>query len=787
MNDKTPLAELLQWLAGAPRTYGWSAILAYDRDKTNTVLRQEYIERFDSGNYLRPLRELILTTDDTAEYIYDYVFDAARLSFSNATISSSNALLTQKVIGGTQLSLSKPTGSYTRVEKVFSLDAMDGPLLESEVSLLASTGHVNRAGEIILDISQGRNPRLTFARSEYEREKGGRHLMARFAEEEEPRRRLVLNELGVSDEQFLKPGKFEIRTHAAPNSRIPGTPEHGSGAVLAFIAMEGESNGSLPVDDRDLLFLIPDGHSATVLLGQAFCIHRILMPSFEPALAAGPVYSLVQDGSGLVSRVRIETALAWEVWKYVHDDPVYESMRIDRLVMSFAGVEKRFDVVFQGQRVIVEMEGRDWPFMVLKLRNDSREYQGSVRVDWNLRHTYSVSVDPSSGAVGLVLEPDDSYARYEVDPNQLISHPPVMANFEPVARLARTTVAWYVEHLLVDKLIPYFAGVDVFRLNSLLFRGDNAVLFDSAHVPGDLAFFGRVSPALTEFAITPLEPVVGHGQRQEFAIDPHRIGVAWSVEALPGDSGAVGSIDQDGNYTAPDASLIEGVYKRVRVRATLGAHTSTALVTVVVRDISVNPLVQACGPRHIRAMSAGTLGTGTLTWRIADPASGATIAPSTEPDGDHLYTAGPASLTESFVVDEVVVTNDATGNQQSAYVLVVHGMVGLQVLYEADANPDRVQCKALFLNGGPTDGFELEWVLLAGSGSIDGNGLFSVDSAGKHRFAVVGCLMALPGMPFPYIGYCILPIPLIPLPAWLNVMGEAERLLSSPAGERGEK
>ncbi|MFD2643541.1 hypothetical protein [Pseudomonas japonica] len=782
MNDKAPISELLQWLAGAPRTYGWSSILAYDRDKANTVLLQEYIERFDSNSYLPPFRELIATTDDTAEYIYDYVFDAARLSFTNATISHSNAMLTQRVIGGSQLTLSKPTGSYVRVEKVYSLDAMDGPLMESEISLQASTGHVNRAGEVILDISTGRNPRLSFARTEHEREKGGQYLLARFAREEEPKRVLVLNQLAVEDDQFLKPGKFEIRTHAAPNSHVVGTPGHGSGAVLAFIAMEDESNGSIPVDDRDMPFLIPDGHSATVLMGQAFLARRIIVQGCR-AFAAGSnfTYELFHQDH-FVHELRATSGRV-SLGPQQKSSELLESVQIADLALPLHNDFASFSVTFRDNQLRVEIEGNAYQLVQVKVRQSGQTINGNVQLFWHARLTYELDADPLAGTLRL-KEVGGVATEGRIKPLDFASLP--YAALDELAGL----IIWMLRDGLDSKLGAFREAVgtiDVFRLNSLLFKGDNAVVLKSVHLPGDVALFGQVAPSLTDFVITPLEPIVGHGQQEAFFIDPPRIGVVWSVEALPGDSGAVGSIDQNGNYTAPDASLIEGVYKRVRVRATLEAHTSTALVTVVVRDISVNPLIQTCGPRNTRAMSAGALSTGTLTWRIADTASGATIAPSTEPDGDHLYTAGPASFTESFVVDEVVVTNEATGNQQSAYVLVVHGMVGLQVLYEADANPDRVQCKALFLNGAPTDGFELEWVLLAGSGSIDGNGLFSVDPAGKHRFAVVGCLMALPGMPFPYIGYCILPIPLIPLPAWLNVMGEAERLLSSPAGERGEK
>ncbi|MFD2643543.1 hypothetical protein [Pseudomonas japonica] len=778
MNDKTPLAELLQWLAGAPRTYGWSAILAYDRDKTNTVLRQEYIERFDSGSYLPPFRELIPTTDETAEYTYDYIFDAARLSFTNATLKDSKVMLTQKVIGGSQLTLSKPGGwRSARVEKIHSLDAMDGPLLESEVSLQASTGHVNRSGQVILDISTGENPRLTFARTKHEREKGGKHFMARFGEEEEPRRTLVLNEMGMADDQFLKPGKFEIRTHAAPNSRTPGTREYGSGEVLVFIAMEGESNGSLPVDDGDLPFLIPEGCSATVLMGREFLVRSIMLRACEQFAARDSFqYKWVHQG-GLLQGLEA-TAGYLDMGYQRESSDFFAFVEINVLWLPLHDASNFSFVLHQDNFLTVTMSGSTDRFIWVKLRGpngaDKADY---VRLDWKTTVLLGLALNPVTGAVEL----KSSYAvpvYAGVEPLDFVHFlSPVMLN--DMTRLVRSMVIRELSAKLRgfgDTVDP----VEAFRLNSLLFKGDNSVVLDSVHLPADLALFGHVSPSLTEFVITPLEPIVGHGQREKFDTEPNRNGVTWSVEPLPGESGAVGSIDQNGWYTAPPASAIEGVYKRVKVKATLGQHTSTALVTVVVRDISVNPLVQVCGVGQSRAMSAGTLGDGVLTWKVANPENGATIAPSNEPDVDHLYTAGPYIKDAEFVVDEVVVTNSQTKHQQSAYVIVPHGLEGLQVFYEATANAKQVQCKALFSNGAPTDGFDLEWGLLAGSGSIDGNGLFTVDTTGQHRFAVVSCVWR---GPMSMIGYCVLPLPLIPLPDMLKILADAGALLSRPVEE----
>ena len=47
--------RLMAWLKETPRTYGWGAILAYDRQKANKMLKQEYISRFNSDSVMLPV------------------------------------------------------------------------------------------------------------------------------------------------------------------------------------------------------------------------------------------------------------------------------------------------------------------------------------------------------------------------------------------------------------------------------------------------------------------------------------------------------------------------------------------------------------------------------------------------------------------------------------------------------------------------------------------------------------------------------------------------------------
>lgn len=127
MESRASLGDMLEWLRGGSRTGGFNCIVAYDRTRTNTVLLQEYIERFTAGTYLKPINMDVPTSGKTRELTYDYILDAGRLSFENASIDKSKARLTMHVIGGSQVSLEESDSGQLKVAGISSIDAREPP------------------------------------------------------------------------------------------------------------------------------------------------------------------------------------------------------------------------------------------------------------------------------------------------------------------------------------------------------------------------------------------------------------------------------------------------------------------------------------------------------------------------------------------------------------------------------------------------------------------------------------------------------------------------------------
>lgn len=760
MESKTSLDSLLAWLREEPRTMGWNCILAYDRSKTNTVLLQEYIERFTTGHYLDPITTEIETTDGTLELVYDYIIDAGRLSFENAVISDSMARLTMRIIGGSQISVEEVDG-IPHVAKVKSIDALDGPLLYMDIRLEGTIGKITDEGTVFLNLYNAFNVRLTFAATEHERELGGDFFDWYFKSEIPKEQQIhVLNQLKVVPGQFLVPEEFHIRTHAAPGGKDTDSDGHGSGAVLVLVTTKGQDNGEVVVDDKDLPYLIPEGYSATMLLGHEFLMIKIMSEGFR-AIASDPEeseYEILKNEAGFIEYLRAVKGKIPATWDGSAKGFVKSNLGG---VFGLGELNANFDCMFHDNRFILHWEGTA-DLNVFLETDDSFVSTTPMTVGWMLVRPYEFRVNAAAGTVNLVPVLFGGMYTVLLLPGDNLNFPQIMSRFPDLKRAAEPGLR---ELLLttMDKFIEPVLSIDLFRVNSLLFRGDNVVQLRNAFVPGDMLTIGDVSPSLNRFAITPLESDIGPAQQTTFKTVPEMPGVIWSVEKVPGSSDAIGSIDSKGVYTAPPLSQITGSYTRIRVTATLGEYRQSALINVVTRDINLNPMVMTCPIQTAtgREMSAGVLGGGKLTWSIVDPDSGATIEPSSIPFGDHVYYPGPKLEDAHVTVDEVLVTSEK-GARQICPVVVVHNTGTLIVEYEETGNPDTLQMRGRYQGNLLPITEPFEWKVIAGSGRIDATtGLFTLDPEGQHKFAVITAVVDwAPG--WEVRGFVILPVPLLP-------------------------
>ncbi len=786
-SDRVPTApELLAWLRERPRTYEWDALLAYDRTRANRLLMQEYIARFNSERYLPPVTQLHEHAEGTHwEYIYEYLLTSPRLSFEDSSIANSKANLTMHVMGGMQLTIEKPQHQVRRITKVEVIDALQGPKLMGKVHLSDVEGGVTTSGKVEINLRDALDLELTNADTPTMRNLGGKYFQHLFDNLPPEKQRFTLSELGpVEDNDFLDPKSFMIRVFSRRDATHRASPAWGEGAVLVFVHGKTQPPSVGPISEEGWLYPIPVGDSVTLLVGIHFLLRRLIERGVRDIAEWGECFISYDNDTipGLAPGVLHVTAgtnkqefsfapyLRWDgcrMWVMLPlCDPSYWQPGV-------------FDVTPEDDRITVEWRGStgnragiDAWFDVIDEDLDPEFNWMRVWFDltYNLKRTYTFEVD-ADGRLALVE--DEAQRVHEVTHRIL----------DWDSRLGREAAAECMAHNLpyvLDGLenafataLRYVGEVDLFRLNSLLFRSEDALQLRAGHLPTDLAVFGTLAPRETAFAIEPQEVLVVAGGQAQLE---GPAGAVWSVESIEGYDDGTGTISAGGLFTAPPADAIARHYTMVLVRATLGGHASTALVRVLKREIVCNPnvVVVGMGGQKVK-FSAGALDGAALQWAVKSGSGGRleAIPPDNlvpyEP-GDHFYISGPQlqipedpAPADFIAIDEVVVTHPRTQVAQTSYVvtLLIPTMGHVRPAPES-MTPEQVQLQ--FMGGGEDPMEGVEWSIVLGSGAISAAGLYTADPDAPLKFAVIQAYKSypFPGVPV-FSSYILLTVPLVDL------------------------
>lgn len=754
--------ELITWLSAAPRTMGWGAIMAFNRTDTNTVLLQEYIERFSTDTYLSPVEGYIGDSSTVGQFITDYVMDYPRLSFEIADVArdSPDAKLAMKVVGGTHVTFKDVPGGReaTRVEVV---DPLNGPELTLDLQLVDVPGTVSSAGKVVLDLKRSSNFSLSYSDFPREQELGGLFFQQLFETLPDNKRTIVISEITKVADNPIKPGSFKLRTQAAPGAKVRSAANYGDGAVLVFVAMEGEPSGGNP--DSSFRYLIPNdvgkNYGATLLLSNKLVLGTVVPDQYVKSgfISAGK-YVLTQESSQFHVITPLEGEVIPEPRRLVFDpqSPNF-NQELPKLYLgqdahgvvgkaqgSVAGnaIQMRiFNNMSQNSMVILEGEN-----------------YCKIGVSWDVRAKSQYRVNQGTGLIeslGWVIEPFElSHMPYPNNDDQTVLYLAWLAWI----RVSHQNFTEFLDRTL-RRLLSDLPSINVFTLQSILFKNNNSVVLDDVALPGDMAIFGWVAPSLTHFKLDPLQPLLGTGETLQFNIVPALpSGVAWTVHNILGSNEDPGIISRQGLYTAPDT--IKGPFLRVRVKATAGSYSSSALVSVVVNDITVSPVVQTCDGGHSRTLSAGTRGGGTLSWALRNPGNGGRLEPAE--NGKYKYSAPTAVGGKDLFVEEIVVRNELTGKTKSAWIMVSLVVLPLAVLRDTSVSLPANQTRLLLKSGSHTiPEAEVQWQVVAGAGSVN-NGIFTAPATLAQRFAlVVGSASAWGQTSY---GCILLPLPLFDYP-----------------------
>ncbi|WP_156326669.1 hypothetical protein [Pseudomonas sp. NBRC 111127] len=793
---KPTMEQYLTYMKSAPRTLGWGALLVYDRFRTNRLLAQEHIERFNNETWLPPISVRTETEAGSWTDVGGLIFDKPRLSFANSNISSSKARLSMNAIAGTFRELRQQVGS-SQVELVSlsEIDPLSGPAVRMNIDLTASDhGSINDEGRVTLDLADPGAYSFEVSSWKELNEKVGQALHREFAGLPAEQRVWELNTLAPVEDE-LNPTSFAVRTHSLGRAgkavASADEDELEEGAVLVGVAFNNAAGGNFPVADKSLPYLLPessadDSFSVNILLANETWMSEVARKVAEsPDVKETP--QLVIDQSGLFLTIRfgdVPTSVpkfSEDYGEHGRDRWHWRYRLLEHGGFELADPEDGFRLVLEGNKFRFALKGtaKSSIHAVFDLDGVWMKGDRDMKIDFDFAKEYLVELDKSSNKV--VLVPGEAIEHLAVEPE----HPKgfnlafgdfVEHQFYPDLQALLTNRFRELTSAIETAAISF----DLFRLNGLLFRGDQVVQGDLVQVPGDMSLLGELAPNLTAFAVEPLEAKMLAGSTQAFTLQPEPSGnVQWQARRLPGEVGDAGTFNGS-TYTAPSASEFQGSLLRIIVTGTAGGRSSSALVTVVPNSVAVFPFLfhaqySAPGMPKPYVVVGGRLG-AELNW-LETPDFKGRLRAVTEADRQNadldipkdrevrIYESPEPStgnldpFDNRIHIDRIEVTD---GVRRAGIDVVIPWVSATATLKAEPAGSNGVRF-ALWVLDDSVGGFievppeETTWKLVKGEGALnEATGIYTL-AQGEH-YAIVAALDKMGGRN-PAWGFTTVPIP----------------------------
>ncbi|WP_225774900.1 hypothetical protein [Pseudomonas sp. Marseille-Q5115] len=622
--------KLLEWMKAHDHTWGCSAVVAYDKLKTNQLLFQEYVERFD-GDPMPATSGHFDSDQDEYTWLGGVEFYAPKLSFEDSVWSSSSARLTLKAASGVQVNLERDTyseeldpKSHYPAVKIRYMSPLNGLDQYTRVPLDRWVGGVE-GGKVTISLQNTRDieeSRFTVSPAKEVQHRAAAAMDRVFKAMEPELTTFELNTLKSDPNAFFTPTDFNIRIHALSETGTGTSSVSGDGAVVLFIKADEDDTASFPPDAPGA-YLLPSGYSATMALGRAFMLRRILQQGL--ATLAEPGYSIMQllDADNQFSGMK------------------FRQGRLKSERFSIPVVKGEDEVILSGSTPALELglsAEDDSLSAPLTIQFATRENSIFADLKWSNKQKFSCSINGMETDVDFQWAYEWSYQlTFENNDIKLV----LVDNRSAVKPLQRALVGLEKHPLLneivnaienelfIGKVLPLVDDalsmpvgyLNAMRLNQLLFRGENPVELESMHLPRGVVLFGHVSPARTRFYINvsnasgeSVEHIQAKGKVSvEIALTDiaELATVSWSVEGVLYDED-VGHFDDPGaintNYSAPE-TLVGENFITVRIKAEVTfkgderVYASLTLVNVYSSGIMLGPVVQVMEKAKLRYLS----------------------------------------------------------------------------------------------------------------------------------------------------------------------------------------
>jgi hypothetical protein len=612
-----PVNTVLANMSGKTVTLGWDVVVANSALAVNDLFAQQYVANVRANQHLPPIDGSLDLSNGVTVGMKNLTLGPPLISIT-PSVSDQQAVVTMNFIAG-EIVVVQRAGPVITVSSYQSIVPGDQFALSMIVPLEKVQGEVEAHNKVVVNLRNANTYQANLLPGQSSASLLGQYFQAIFQAETKASLVYELGTLVTGADQNLTPVDFDIRTQVDPG----GAP--GQGSVTLFVATTyNPSGGNLP--GSDYIYLIPDGSDCALVVASKTLFENIIEPFYSSILKGDPTFAVRQlSGSSPASYLAftggaVSAGAAKGNW--ISGGGVFHSFwsgtpgawsfgnpGVQPVMVPFGGL-----TVAPSNGLLTinwsETFSQNFASSVTTTRTGSSVSQDSV----NLTVSGGIAVSPTitnnnvsfpSGASNLTVQfaPSDWLSRY-------LGNGQVRDNISGNIAGAANNAAQQVVQIQLPQ-------VNTFAVSHLLFPQQNALQYQEAHLPGDLALFGSIQPRQTAFNVTPLQAVIAGGETQQFTASGQNA-PSWSVNPR------IGTISSSGLYTAPK-SVNAAV--PVAIAATEGENVATAVVTIVPLPVMVSPaftLVSVGGASvQLSASVLGGLGKPTWTLSPGDGSAGA--------------------------------------------------------------------------------------------------------------------------------------------------------------------
>ena len=776
--SKLPLAELIKAMQGKSCSNGWDALVLYDQRKTNELLYQLYVERYNTGAGIIEPASMDMPWGDQGyvEHLYNLKFSAPKLSFEiSKPEDSPRARLTLDMVGGMIVSTQTSAGGIRYVSRINSILPVGGPQLWMDQ--LITKGAVGEGGEVMIDLQYADNFNANFVVGSLAQREIGMMFKEYVGSLSAEQKRFPLGNLIGDFNGVLTPVSFEIKTRASVPDALKYSLEYGDGAVMLFITLKDGVNGTAYPSDSSI-YLIPSGcecvqYTGTMLLSSNVFMQKLVKPELERAIGRGLVLAPDTVGSDVANTLK---ATAGGGVGIARDDqflftgqdhqgnPALMSvhMRLQDLAYTFSHDDfsrLRVSAGSNGKHVRVTWSASGIHHYVIHHGNPETGKAINFDYNYSVELQSKIQLDELSGVVSFssanVVESSVT-VNFLSDAGEYWNYNGMEENKKTIIR----SVQGVLGGAIPDFKIP---SIDTFFIRNLLFPSQHAMQLTQAFLPGDLALFGDIAPLRTTVAIAPLNTTIEAGSKLQLSVKPKLTHPVWTIRDVDGEAGDIGDI-VDGLYHAPTHAQLkkDSLTVIVTVQGTLNGVPviNSTLISVMHTSIQTGDIYFTCEPGNTKLIQGVTLRDEMLSFRVVTSSWGSTLE-NVEGEINHrLYKAGTHIDPEVAYPVDIIELRDSVSAVYIYSVLMKTGLASLPVVIDESSDPAQGYVTFLLLgNEGPVE--SVKWSLLAGVGDIDERtGVYTEpDTIPVGSLAVISGVFEIPGV-ITVSGIMAVPLPL---------------------------